>query len=286
MALWSQLIEAKAALEDDRTIQPPNALEVLPSPEPKISAAGATIVYNPSAAVADLTPPAGTPVSPEDVDPGGSRVAASRVPAEAGRGSATERFTIPLEIPLPPLVPTGGEVAASKVSQQRADVVQAVSSSEVRTGTKPSRRRLLALGVLIALSVVGAGVYWHVTHTSTEEIVSLSIQTSPSGATVHAGAESCIAPCTLKLKRGKHEITADLTGYISTQRAIDLQKDQSESLPLSDVQPAVSAEMHPAEKPSESTSETPVAPPPPTKRSSGKRNTRGSHRYRRRYGTN
>src|ERR1035438_7702752 len=42
VALWSQLIEAKAALEHEREIQPPHALEVLPPPEPKASAAAAT----------------------------------------------------------------------------------------------------------------------------------------------------------------------------------------------------------------------------------------------------
>ena len=83
VALPSQLKEAKAIVERKREIQPPHVLEAPSYPQPKTNSAATTAMFNPAAAVADLTPPAGTPISPEDVDSAISRTAASEVSLSA-----------------------------------------------------------------------------------------------------------------------------------------------------------------------------------------------------------
>jgi hypothetical protein len=75
VALSSQLLEAKAVLERDRQIQPTHTLDVPPYPEPKAAPAGATVMFNPGAAVADLTPPTGTTMGSQPVPPAKSPTA-------------------------------------------------------------------------------------------------------------------------------------------------------------------------------------------------------------------
>jgi serine/threonine-protein kinase len=189
----------------------------------------------------------------QDVLNAGTRVAA--------RDAATQRFTVPIEVSSPPPIPTRDFGAAAELEPRGSEVALVLPPPGVSRGAKLSSRRLLVLAGLILLSAIAAGVYWRMTHTPTNEVVSLAVQTSPSGATVHSGGESCTAPCILKLKPGKYEITADLTGYVSAQRPIDLQKNQSESLSLTPTQPAASAETPSTEKPTESTPEAPGASP-------------------------
>ena len=106
VALSSQLVEAKAALERQREIQPPPPLDLPPYPQPKASpAAAATVMFNPGAAVADLTPPpVGTPMESEEVAQGISAAAASPVPVEAEeRDADTVLYRIPVEPPVTPI---------------------------------------------------------------------------------------------------------------------------------------------------------------------------------------
>ena len=258
VALSSQLIEAKAALEREPKVQPPYVLEVSPPPEPKVSAAAATVMFNPGAAVADLTPPAGTTVGSANAGATAAHLATPPIPAEAEeKDVATRLFTMPVEAPAPPSVSTGDDRAVSRVRQPIIEVAPLGTPPEVSSRTKPPKGRLLAVGVLIALSAIAAGVYWRVTHASRIELASLQIQTSPAGATVHAGTVACIAPCTIKLKPGKYEITADLNGFVSATKSIDLQGNQSESLVLAAVSEPTAPVATPA--PSPLNNETPTA---------------------------
>ncbi len=272
IALSSQLIEAKAAVEREREIQPPYPLEAPPSPEPKTNAAAATVMFSPSAAVADLTPPVGIPLGSDDVEPVASSVAASpaRTRAEE-QDAATHLFASPIGITSPP--PSGSTDDAGAVltlRQPGTEVEPVTATPELSGDTKLFSRRVLGFGVLIALSAIAAGVYWHVRQASTKQVVSLAIQTSPVGATIHAGAETCVAPCTLSLKPGKHEITAELSGFAAVHKSIDVEKSQSESIVLSPVsEPAsqtatapsgpLNGETGTAEKTTGPTSEAPSA---------------------------
>ncbi len=59
-----------------------------PRPDSEVNAAAATVMFNPTAAGANLTPVAGPLVSPEGLDPGSSQAPRSQVPAGSSEGSS------------------------------------------------------------------------------------------------------------------------------------------------------------------------------------------------------
>ena len=205
IALSSQLIEAKAvALEREREIQPPYALETPPAPEPKVSAAAATIMFNPGAAVADLTPPAGTSVSPEDVDIRSSRVAAPQVPARSEKSfDATVLFR---EVPVETAVAQSALVAPVLAAQPEV-------MPEPEPPPTPWRLRALTLGaVVLAMVVVVALIVWWL-----KRPTYLIVQANP-GAVIRldgkvSGKVEADGKFSLKVDAGTHEVGVDLQGY-------------------------------------------------------------------------
>jgi hypothetical protein len=247
VAFSTQLVEAKAAIEREHDIKQAaiererarsavRADDVAP-PEAKANAASATSLFQPSAAVADITPPAGHSISSHDADLDISPTPTSQVPTPSREASiSTRRFTLPLEVPPPPSVPTDEESATWRSRQKAANTTEAPILPPTADRISVSHRKLIGLGALLAVAVVAAGVYWqrHKSHTSAAS-VSVTIQTSPAGATVHAGESTCIAPCTLSLRPGSYEITADLSGFSSVRQMVDLRANRPMTLVLPDL---------------------------------------------------
>ena len=200
IALSSQLIEAKAALEHEREIQPPYTLEVLPSPEPKTNAAAATVMFNPRTAVADLTPPVGIPVSPDDVDPGGSSVAASPVPARAEEQDAATRGE-PAPIPFP----------TNLLEWLRKQLTP---------------RRLIWGGTVAGLVLIALAVrhFWPTcTHVQPSRTMALHVWTVPKGAKILVDHEvRGTSEVRLDLSFGDHQLQASLPGYKDAGTSLSL----------------------------------------------------------------
>ena len=321
VAFESQLLEAKAAIERERKRQPPPIQEPPPQQqEPKTSAAAATVMFKPSPAVAELTPPVGVSVSPPAVDPsvsdGGTQTldrdaatrlftpsveAASREAAQAkvadkpaevaesridggtqtlGRDAATRLFTPSVEAAsreaaqaqvtetpaepaesridggtqtldrdaatrlfTPSLEAPSREPAQAKVSETPTEPSESRVESrparplplppEARDSPKTYKTRLIGAGGIVLFLAIAAAVYQYKAHSGAGETVGLVVETSPSGASVRVGSQSCTTPCTLKLKRGTYEIAADLSGFGPEKKSIDLQKDMTAQLDLS-----------------------------------------------------
>ena len=124
--------------------------------------------------------------------------------------------------------------------------------------------RLLLAGGVLAVVLVATGVYWWYADISRTALLTLNIQTTPVGVTVHVGGKSCLTPCALELKPGHYEISAESSGFSAIRKSIDFRKNQTERLDLVAMPPPAVTVQAPtitgpgvAERPGESTTNTP-----------------------------
>jgi serine/threonine protein kinase len=79
---------------------------------------------------------------------------------------------------------------------------------------RPGSRRLAIVGLAVCtVLAVGSALFFLLPRT-------VSIQTSPAQASIRVDTEVCTSPCILKLRPGKHALTATRPGYLNEQTMI------------------------------------------------------------------
>ncbi len=121
-------------------------------------------------------------------------------------------------------------------SRVMAPPVKAVPATSERTRSQPPpspnlRRRLesllagsnkyIATGVAVVVLVVVSYLIFG----GGKKTVVVRINTDPAGARVTVGAQTCNAPCDLRLRQGKYELRAEREGYVSVTESVTIAAD-------------------------------------------------------------
>jgi serine/threonine-protein kinase len=195
--------------------------------------------------------------------------------APAAKTSKTSKPAVPPPVPAP-LAPKSDAVAAPSQSaapkpapvpsepatSPSASPVPVVSEKSITKDLPfaPRSPRTLWIAAVSALFlVIAAGVIWKATRPA--PFVEVRADSTPAGAVVHLGNQSCTAPCSLRVKPGSYTASAELSGYDKAEQPVVAQSNTTASFTLTAV-PAAAGSTPPA--PQLSPSPAPAAVTPPT----------------------
>jgi PEGA domain len=201
IAFSSQLMTAKAAAEKEREIPPPVEPEVPVRPEQEKNVLAETVRFTPAAAVADLTPPAGSSNPPEVADFRGSPAAVSRT------ATADEKHPVPPHNE-PALVPTTLDRLREQLTWKRLLAAAA------------------AVGLILILIALSARHFRpKVSPAPPAPKMAMHISTVPKGAKIMVDHEQRgTSEIHIDLPLGGHQLQASMPGYKDAKIALSLKQ--------------------------------------------------------------